>query len=257
MRVRRPVGAPEELAQDPLLDVIELPDARCQSLGEALVDVGVLSELSHLFNPPIREHASPVAYILLFGRGLPGAQRRARRLGVLSPRGQSVVDYVQVGLVDRADGSLARAHALRDGTEDTRHLYTVTRADSIHEIVECEQDNGLGRLALGNLVWRLLQPHHLLVREEAAIMHHLHGHFRGTILAGGGLVDAASINHHFGTTVAKDTPEVPLLEVRDHRAHASYHARDGDQLIDVAGVQIPKAVLHLEVEGSDLDPLPP
>ena len=258
------LGASEELAEHALLHVVELPDARRQSLGQALVDGRVLRHLLHLLDALLRVLPSPLPAHCLLGPAAVGVgpARRARHvvfgrvlhegrrlsLGLVAPRAEAEVYHVDVGLVHAPHDPLLGAHALRDRLENTRHLHAVARPHRVDEVVEAEEGHRLGGLALGDLVGRLLQPNHLLVREEAPVVHHLHRELGRAVLAARWLVDAPAVDHHLLLVAADSAAEVALLQVGYDRRHPRDHAGDGHQLVDVARVEVAQLVHVLQVE---------
>ena len=113
----------------------------------------------------------------------------------------------------------------------------------------------MGRLALGDGRRRLLEAHDLLVREDAAVVDELHralGEAPGP-RAFRRLVDGAAVDQGVDAAAADDAAVVGLLEVRDDGARPRDHARDGDELVDVLGVEIPQIVDLAQIVGPHLD----
>lgn len=129
----------------------------------------------------------------------------------------------------------------------------VAGGDGIHEVVVSVHDDGVGRLSCGHVVRRLLQLDHLLVRVVAAIVNQAEAEAVVAVGADGGLAYATAVDLHHTRQGAHDALEEGLAHLGNDVGRSNDHARDGDQLIDVLGIQAAHALGSGNIEGSHLD----
>ena len=184
----------EELAQQAFLDVIHLVDGGRERLDELGVDPRVLREL----HCPLRHLLAVLLQAAVFTH-LPLVH--AQRLAQAPLFRPLVVNHVDVGAVHGLERLLLRldTHGVR--AVDPRHLHPVTRLGHIHQVLERAEAHSHGRLALGDILRVLLQTHHLLVLEKAAVVLQLERRALAR-LALGGLRDAAVDNVHLCVRVS-------------------------------------------------------
>ena len=154
------------------------------------------------------------------------------------------VNHVDVRPINRPHRPPPRVIPLRPRPQYPRNLHPIPGPNPVHQIIKAEQRNACRRFPRGYLVRRLLHPHELLVREDAAVVDELHGGEGVALGASGGLVDsAADYGTHAGsrltfrvvvvpgqilTTAAYDALEVSSLEFGYARGRSEDHAPEGD-----------------------------
>mmetsp|Transcript_11512 Transcript_11512/g.37643 ORF Transcript_11512/g.37643 Transcript_11512/m.37643 type:complete len:644 (+) Transcript_11512:854-2785(+) len=256
------VRGTEELQQDALLDVVQLPHRRRERLRQVLVEGRRLGQRLELRHARVRHRVQLVALVVLLARlagpRLAGGGRDSWLRLLLQPL--PLVDLahvhdVDVRLVDGAHRAVARVRADRRGAVHAGDLHSVARLADVHQPSPRAHRDRLRRLALRHVLWRLLQPDDLLVDVEGAVVHHAHralGLAR-LVVADVGLDDAVMLDLHVLRGAADAALEHGEGQVGDDLRRPRHHPLDGDEPVDVGRVEVAQPVLLDQVEGAGLD----
>ena len=150
------------------------------------------------------------------------------------------VHHVHVRLEQALERPLPGVYPHGDTAEDAGDLDAVTRLADIDELVVHTEAQGVRRLPVRHHVRRLLKADHLPVRVLAPVVDQREGaelvaHVAGAALR---LVDPATVNVPRHGMVAHEAPEEGHLHVRDDGRDADHQPAHGDELVDVARVQL-------------------
>lgn len=259
------VGAAKELEEDPLFDVVHLPDARGERARQQLVDVVASRELDQLLleiGPARRAGRGDDAEQLVLdgqlglGRALlvvllaADADDALAHPALAAARAEINaeallvaaldVDDVEVGLEERLDDALLGVDADGDAAEDAGDLDPVAGLGDVDELVVDAEADGMRRLTVGHLVRRLLKPDDLPVGELAPVVDQAHGAVLAAHLARAPvrLGDPAAVDLDGLGVAAGEAAEEGALHVGDDGRRADDEALDGDDLVNVARVEV-------------------
>eukprot|EP00982_Pelagococcus_subviridis_P008479 30845-Pelagococcus_subviridis.AAC.14 len=217
---QRLVRRAEELAQEPFLHLLHLPDGRRERRDESLVDVLPLTDLLERRDSlrgelrlrvralgAVRSQPAEIVGVVVVpsiprdGDAVALVPRPVLlvfpRRGVFYPRRRvlAYVYHVQVRLVHRLQDPLRRRDAYRHGSVHARDLHAIPWLGLVDEGVEDAHGHRVRGLALGDRVRGLLHLDLLLVREYAPVVDQRRGPER--VAAGAfhrGLVHAPAVD---------------------------------------------------------------
>mmetsp|Transcript_25451 Transcript_25451/g.41494 ORF Transcript_25451/g.41494 Transcript_25451/m.41494 type:complete len:340 (+) Transcript_25451:174-1193(+) len=120
------------------------------------------------------------------------------------------------------------------------NLDTITRLDKVHQLVVHVHVNRLRRLAVGNILGRLLHLDQLLVFKRAPIVDQLHRvlTLARRVVALGRLRNTTHINRDLHLVAAHRATKERRLNVGNNRRRSNNHAANRDQLIDIHRIHV-------------------
>jgi hypothetical protein len=229
--------AAKQLEQDPLLHVLVLIDGRSNSARQPLVDIRLLGQALE------QRYALLSQLQLVVVVGVPQPVRLL--LGK--------VDDVDVRLVDGHQIPRLGIGAVGDGAVHAGDGHPVPGHDLVHQLPVDKQHDGVRRLTRRHVVRTLLQLHHLLVGELAPVVDKPEAVVGVAVGAEHRLLDAAALHVRVGHVVTDGAAEPALRQLGNQIAGPDHHPRDGDQLIDVLGVEAAHVLRVIRVVRPHLD----
>lgn len=170
-------------------------------------------------------------------------------LGVLLPE----VNNVNVSLVNRFHGAHTWIYLNGLSSINASDGDSVTRRNSVHKVIVSEENDRVRRLTGWHVVRGLLDLDHLPVGEETSIVHNLKGVTVVAVSAERRLGNPSALVLNGCGEGAHDALEEGLSHLRNYSRSSDDHSADGDELIDVLGIQAAHGLCLVGVERANLN----
>ncbi len=163
------------------------------------------------------------------------------------------MNNIDVSLVHAPQAALRRLQAHGHGAVNARDLNAVTRLGFVHHFIKRAQVHRVRSLALRDIAGALLALDQLAVVEAAAVVDDDHRLLRAADFALRGLRDAALVELYLRRVLANVALKERCLKVWNDGGGADDHTTEGNELVDVGGVEVAHDVQASEVERPHFD----